>query len=67
MVQINTDPAARPGWKEPHAARTGGEVQFMPYPDGPELHMLKRAVYIVEHNIYRKNEAATAAESDITV
>jgi hypothetical protein len=43
------------GWKEPHAARTGGEVQFMPYPDGPELHMLKRVVYIIEHNIYRKN------------
>ena len=28
---------------------------FMPYPDGPELHVLKRAVYIIEHNIYKKN------------
>jgi len=57
MVQISIDAAVHPGWAEKNRAVAGGEVQYMPYPDGPELHMLKRAVHIIERNIYRKNVA----------
>jgi len=59
MVQINTAPAVHPGFSEKNRIITGGEIQYMPYSDGPELHMLKRAVYIIEHNIYRKNVACS--------
>ena len=59
MVQINTDGAVHTGFTETNRLIYGSEVQYMPYPDGPELHMLKRAVYIIEHNIYRKNVACS--------
>ena len=59
MVQINTDGTVHPGFVEKNRAIAGGEVQYKPYPDGLELHMLKRAVHIIDRNIYRKNVACS--------
>jgi hypothetical protein len=38
-------------------AGTANEFRFWPYADGSQLHLLRRALFIIEHNIYKKNNA----------
>jgi hypothetical protein len=36
---------------------TSDEVRYWPYPPGRALHLLRRADFIVEHNIFRKKKS----------
>lgn len=38
-------------------AGTADETRYWPYDDGKSLHLLQRAIFIIQHNIYKKNNA----------